>query len=68
MNMTIKKNKAGNTVKGGAANPIKANNSYAEAAEYIRSAISALGKSAQKSDVLARESIANLSVVLMDLR
>lgn len=68
MNMTIKKNKAGSNANGGAANPIKANNGYAEAAEYIKCAISALGKSAQKSDVLARESIANLSVVLMDLR
>ena len=62
MNMTIKKNT--NRTK----NRINAKKSYAEASEYIQCAISALGKSAQNSDAIARESIANLSVVLMDLK
>lgn len=39
---------------------------YAEACDKIKCAIDILGKSA-KSDVLARESIANLGVVLLDL-
>lgn len=38
-----------------------------EAVKYIRSAIDALAKSA-KDDVICRESIANLSVVLFDLQ
>ncbi len=51
-----------------ASKNIKDDNKYSEAIEYIQCAISVLGKSAQKSDVLARETIANLSVVLMDLK
>lgn len=39
---------------------------YAQSKKYIRSAIEALG-SVAKDDVLAREAIANLSVVLFDL-
>lgn len=39
---------------------------YTEAYDKIKCAIDILGKSA-KSDVLARESIANLGVVLLDL-
>lgn len=39
---------------------------YTEACDKIKCAIDILGKSA-KSDVLARESIANLGVVLLDL-
>ena len=38
-----------------------------EAQKYIKSAIECLGKDA-KDDVIARESIANLSVVLLDLQ
>ncbi len=66
MNMKIKKNL--NQSKTNTKINITANDSYAEAAEYIRCAISALGASARKSDVLAKESIANLSVILMDLK
>lgn len=39
---------------------------YTEACDKIKCAIDILGKSA-KSDVLARESVANLGVVLLDL-
>lgn len=67
MNMKIKKNPAQNS-KMNSKSIINASDSYSEAAEYIQCAISALGKSARKSDILARESIVNLSVVLMDLK
>lgn len=40
---------------------------YDEAKNYIQSAISALSSIA-KDDVVAKESIANLAVVLMDLQ
>lgn len=48
--------------------PSKSNNSssYVEAQKHIRCAIDILGKEA-KDNVLAKESIANLSVVLLDL-
>ena len=39
---------------------------YSEAQKHIKCAIEALGKDA-KQDVLAKDSIANLSVVLFDL-
>lgn len=42
-------------------------NKYSDAIEYINSAISSLSVIA-KDDKLAKESIANLSVVLLDLR
>lgn len=42
-------------------------NKYAEAIGYINSAISSLSVHA-KEDSLAKESIANLSVVLLDLK
>lgn len=67
MNMTIKKNPAADKVKQGHTK-VNAKSNYDEASEYIRCAISALGKSAKESDTIARESIANLSVVLMDLK
>ena len=42
---------------------------YAEAIDYIKSAIAALGESARtKGDAIAKEAIANLSVVLLDLK
>lgn len=47
---------------------ITAKSNYSEASEYIKCAISALGEPAKNSDQIARESIANLSVVLMDLQ
>lgn len=40
---------------------------YSAAQRYIKAAIDALGKHA-KEDILAQESIANLSVVLLDLQ
>ena len=40
---------------------------YAESIEYIKSAISALGAVA-KDDNIAKEAIANLSVILLDLQ
>lgn len=67
MNMTIKKRRPANTAKGSHTN-INAKTNYDEAIDYIKCAISALGKSAKASDSVARESIANLSVVLMDLK
>lgn len=39
---------------------------YTEAQKHIKCAIDALGKQA-KDDIVAKESIANLSVVLLDL-
>lgn len=67
MNMTIKKNPSAAKIKQ-TPEKINAKSNYDEASEYIRCAISALGKSAKESDAIARESIANLSVVLMDLK
>lgn len=40
----------------------------AEAVEYIRSAISVLGDSAIKGDTESKDAIANLSVILFDLK
>lgn len=62
MNMTIKK-KNSNCSKKPKINASK----YDEAKKYIRSAIQVLGESATASDAVAKDSIANLSVVLMDL-
>lgn len=59
--MRIKKNVA---VKAQAE--VISKSSYDEAQKHIKCAIDALGKHA-KDDVLAKESIANLSVVLFDL-
>lgn len=41
---------------------------YKEAVNYIQSAIQALSADAKNGDALAKESIANLSVVLLDLK
>lgn len=41
---------------------------YQKAAECIQSAISVLGKAAINGDIKARESVANLSVVLFELK
>lgn len=59
--MIITKNKA---IKANTEAVSKAD--YKEAQKHIKCAIDALGKQA-KEDVLAKESIANLSVVLFDL-
>jgi len=51
-----------------ASNNVKATtNNRSEAVEYIQSAIHSLGTNA-KDDVVAKESIANLSVILFDLK
>lgn len=70
MNMKIKKesNQTSRKAQTLSKSVINANDNYAEASEYIKCAISILGKSAQKSDILAQESIVNLSVILMDLK
>lgn len=58
--MKIQKVKKKGTVESSKSN-------YDETLKYIKSAIDSLGKVA-KDDVIARESIANLSVVLFDLK
>ena len=47
---------------------IVANTDKKEAVEYIRSAISVLGNSAIKGDAQSKDAIANLSVILFDLK
>ena len=58
--MRIKKSKSGQ------ANTQVTSANYSEARKHIKCAIDALGKDA-KDNVVAKESIANLSVVLFDL-
>lgn len=58
--MVIKK------VKSDTDTQVSKKSDYCKAQEHIRCAIDELGKTA-KDDVVAKESIANLSVVLMDL-
>ena len=43
-------------------------NEYAKASEHIMSAISVLGSKAKSGDAHAKDVIANLSVVLFDLK
>ena len=68
--MKITKN--GKTVKSSVERPvhkkIAANTDKQEAVEYIRSAISVLGNSAIKGDAQSKDAIANLSVILFDLK
>lgn len=40
----------------------------AEAQKYIKCAIDALGASAKSGDTIARDALANLSVILFDLK
>lgn len=63
--MKIMKSKS--TVKSATDATVSKSN-YAEAINNIQSAIQALSKAAQDGDTLAKESIANLSVVLFDLK
>lgn len=63
--MKIMKSKS--TVKS-ATDAIVSKSAYAEAINNIQSAIQALSKAAQDGDALAKESIANLSVVMFDLK
>lgn len=41
---------------------------YSEAVDHIQSAIQALSETAKNGDVIAKESIANLGVVMLDLK
>jgi hypothetical protein len=43
-------------------------NSKAEAKKYIKCAIDALGASAKSGDTVSRDALANLSVILFDLK
>lgn len=66
--MIVRKN---NSISNGSVNagqeiPTRRNNKVT-AMKHIKAAIDLLGKDA-KTDVLAKESIANLSVVLLDLK
>lgn len=49
-------------------NPIQSNSEYSKATEHIMCAISALGEKAKAGDKSARDAVANLSVVLFDLK
>ena len=65
MNMKIKKTqKSSVDVVEATSKP----DARSEAISYIKSAIEVLGDSAKSGDILAKESIANLSVVLFDLK
>lgn len=74
MNMRIKKNSAKTfkpDVKASARPLVKQpieSKSYVSAKDHILAAIQALGAEASKGDVFAKESISNLSVVLLDLK
>lgn len=63
--MRINKALKQTTVVPKTSNPVSAN-TYNKSAEYIRAAIDELGKTA-RSDPKAREAIANLGVILLDL-
>jgi len=69
--MIIKKKnsdvKSGRTIKTQKSGVTAALNSKTEAVEYIKSAIHTLGATA-KDDIIAKEAIANLSVILFDLK
>ena len=49
-------------------NSIQCNPGYDKATEHIMCAISALGDKAKSGDTTARDAVANLSVVLFDLK
>ena len=49
-------------------NEVKASTDRAEAKKYIKCAIDALGASAKSGDAIARDALANLSVILFDLK
>lgn len=69
MSIKIKKTKKSSvTANKQAHNQKVSGNQYADARESITAAIYALGDTAKSGDVKARESIANLSVILFDLQ
>lgn len=65
--MRIKKNPVAASSESIINNSKQTEPKYSEAIQYIQSAISSLSVDAS-NDELAKESIANLSVVLMDLK
>lgn len=65
MSIKVKKTKK-QTVS--ASKSIKNSGKYTDATDSITAAIYALGDSAKSGDILARESIANLSVILFELQ
>lgn len=67
--MRIKKNSVMNTqMKIQKPNKVQASNSKDEAKKYIKCAIESLGASAKNGDAVARDALANLSVILFDLK
>ena len=67
MNMKIKKTQKSVEVKATTVNTDSASH-YDDTIDYIVSAIESLSELAKNGDVLARETIANLGVVLLDLK
>ena len=60
---------ANKTLKIQKKNEVKASTSdKTEAKKYIKCAIDALGASAKSGDAIARDALANLSVILFDLK
>lgn len=67
--MKIKKNTIMNTqMKIQKPSKVKASTDKGEAKKYIKCAIDALGASAKSGDTVARDALANLSVILFDLK
>lgn len=67
--MKIKKNSVMNTqMKIQKPSKVQASNDKAEAKKYIKCAIDSLGASAKNGDAIARDALANLSVILFDLK
>ena len=56
------------TPKKDSVKKIQSNKDYDKAMEHIMCAISALGDKAKSGDSTARDAVANLSVVLFDLK
>lgn len=67
--MIIKKNSVMNTqMKIQKPSKVAASKNKDEAKKYIKCAIDALGASAKSGDTIARDALANLSVILFDLK
>lgn len=66
--MSIKVKKTKRQTKSSSVTASHKSSNYVDAKESITAAIHSLGDAAKSGDSLARESIANLSVVLFDLQ
>lgn len=67
--MIIKKNQTANKELKIQKNKVTASkNNKEDAKKYIKCAIDALGSSAKSGDTIARDALANLSVILFDLK